>query len=88
MRLAFAIPFHQRAMDEMGIFQVPVLETYPQIADTYLERVEQPMDFRTIEEERLHYYKSIRELQDDLILTFENCKAYNGALSEYGLYAE
>ena len=34
------------------------------------------MDFRTIEEERLPYYSSIRDLQWDLILVFNNCKKY------------
>lgn len=35
------------------------------------------MDFRTIEEERLQMYRSIRELQQDLVLTFRNCMQFN-----------
>jgi len=44
------------------------------------------MDFRTIEEERMHAYQSIRELQDDIILIFENCYKFNpddGGLHDY-----
>ena len=35
------------------------------------------MDFRTIEEERLWHYRSISELQIDLVLVFSNCMDYN-----------
>ena len=67
----------QRTVDEDDIFENPVAETYPEIADAYLEVVEEPMDFRTIEEERLPRYRTIGELQQDLMLVFNNCIAFN-----------
>jgi hypothetical protein len=45
---------------------------YPEIADSYLDTISDPMDFRTIEDVRLDKYRHIHELQDDLILTFRN----------------
>ena len=75
-------------MDEGNIFQTPVLEAFPDIENEYLKVVPQPMDFRTIVEERLHYYRSITELQQDLLLVFQNCIAYNGAASEYARLAK
>lgn len=64
-------------MDELGTFSIPVTEAYPEIATTYKKRILHPMDFRTIEQVRLSSYKSITELQDDLILVFRNCMEYN-----------
>jgi hypothetical protein len=45
------------------------------------------MDFRTIEEDRLQVYRNIAELQQDLILIFDNCIEFNGAASDYGEFA-
>jgi hypothetical protein len=45
------------------------------------------MDFRTIEEERLQVYRNIAELQQDLILIFDNCIEFNGAATGYGEFA-
>ena len=64
-------------MDENQVFEVPVVESHPEIEDSYLERISQPMDFRSIEEDRLSDYKSINELQDDLVLVFSNCMEFN-----------
>ena len=75
-------------MDEDKLFELPVLETLPEIRHQYQEVISKPMDFRTIEEERIHYYTSITELQDDLILIFQNCIRFNSASSEYGQFAE
>ena len=50
--------------------------------------ISNPMDFRTIEEDRIHYYSSITELQKDLTLVFGNCIKYNGTLSEFGQFAQ
>lgn len=74
-------------MDEDKIFELPVVEALPEIKHEYLQRVSRPMDFRTIEEERVNYYNSITELQDDLILTFQNCILFNGEMSAYGRFA-
>ncbi len=68
------------------MFGAPVCETYPEIADSYKARVTNPMDLRTIEEERLPTYRLIAELQEDLILTFKNCCVFNGEDSEYYAY--
>lgn len=73
--------------DRDGFFQVPVLETYPDIAESYLTSVEAPMDLRTIREERIPQYRHIKELQEDLILILKNCCAFNGATSDMGQYA-
>ena len=75
-------------MDEDKVFELPVIETMPEIKHQYMEVVSKPMDFRTIEEERINYYASITELQDDLILIFTNCIRFNGELSEYGQFAQ
>lgn len=64
-------------MDENQMFSVPVVESYPELKESYLQRILEPMDFRTIEEDRLNYYLSICDLQQDLILVFRNCMAYN-----------
>jgi hypothetical protein len=50
---------------------------YPELNEVYLEQIVQPMDYRTIEEERLWYYQSITELQADLFLVFNNCMEFN-----------
>lgn len=69
--------FRQRVLDESDAFLLPVLENYPELKDVYSERISQPMDYRTIEEERLWYYQSITELQADLLLVFYNCMEFN-----------
>jgi hypothetical protein len=74
---SLSVPLQQRTLDESRIFEWPVIESFPEVADSYLEVIDDPMDFRTIEEERLPAYRSIRELQADLILTFENCVKFN-----------
>mmetsp|Transcript_45051 Transcript_45051/g.109545 ORF Transcript_45051/g.109545 Transcript_45051/m.109545 type:complete len:2276 (-) Transcript_45051:82-6909(-) len=64
-------------LDTFNAFDRPVLEYFPDLQEEYLSVIEEPMDFRTIEEERLHAYRSIRDLQNDLILTFQNCCTFN-----------
>lgn len=64
-------------MDDGGNFYVPVAEAFPEIADDYLAVITNPMNFRTIEEERLNVYQSISELQEDLTLIFGNCMMFN-----------
>ncbi|KAL3944011.1 MAG: hypothetical protein SGBAC_001921 [Bacillariaceae sp.] len=75
------------SLDTDGIFAVPVLEAYPDLANAYLTVVDTPMDLRTIEEERLQQYESIKELQEDLILMFKNCCAFNETGSDLWNYA-
>lgn len=75
----------QRNLDEAGNFLLPVVESFPDIADDYLAAIIVPMDFRTIVEERLNVYQSIADLQDDLILVFRNCMEFN--VPESDLYA-
>lgn len=64
-------------MDEGGNFYIPVAEAFPEIAEDYLAIISNPMDFRTIEEERLNVYQSISDFQEDLILVFSNCMEFN-----------
>ena len=75
-------------MDHLCLFLQPVCEVFPAITTEYLRVVKQPMDFRTIEEERLHRYDDISELQDDIILTFRNCCVYNGEISSQKKYCK
>ncbi|GAX10550.1 bromodomain and WD repeat domain containing protein 1/3 [Fistulifera solaris] len=66
-----------RVFDEEKLFEEPVVEQYPDIADSYQSVIKEPMDFRTIEEERLPRYRSIQDLQRDLMLVFNNCILFN-----------
>jgi WD40 repeat protein len=72
-------------LDSDNVFAIPVAEAFPEVASSYGEVIEQPMDFRTIVEERMPMYQSILELQDDLILVFRNCIQFNNddPASEY-----
>ena len=76
------------SMDEDQVFAVPVVEAMPHLEDDYLATIEVPMDFRTIYEEGLPRYRSIGDLQHDLITVFWNCIVYNGEASEYGDLAQ
>lgn len=75
------------ALDDDGLFSAPVVELVPDLEEIYATKIETPMDFRTIEEERINYYESIQELQEDLILVFRNCATFNGPSSEYSAFA-
>ena len=76
-----------RELDAWNLFTAPVCEVFPEVADAYNDAVSNPMDLRTIEEERLPTYGLINELQEDLILTFKNCCVFNGEGSDYYGYA-
>ena len=70
------------------MFAIPVVEANPELKEVYDDLVPNPMDFRTIEEERLPRYGSIRELQTDLVTTFRNCQAFNDTDSPYTALAQ
>ena len=72
--------------DKDDVFKAPVVETYPELAASYLETIENPMDLRTIDEERIHLYESITMLQEDLILMFRNCCTFNAPDSDLWHY--
>jgi hypothetical protein len=74
-------------LDADQAFATPVVETYPELKKDYLKVVKSPLDLRTIEEERICKYRSIRELQNDLNLMFENCCTFNQAGSELWNYS-
>jgi hypothetical protein len=74
-------------LDPDGLFAIPVIEQLPELEDDYIAQIESPMDFRTIEEERLPTYEHIRALQDDLILVFRNCATFNDSNSEIHSFA-
>jgi hypothetical protein len=73
--------------DVDNVFIVPVLETYPDLTDKYLALVENPIDLRTIAEDRVPEYQSISEFQKDLIQMFENCVIFNGKRAKLSKYA-
>jgi hypothetical protein len=77
----------QRVLDEENLFEIPVVEAVPSVAYDYAKAVSKPMDFRTIEEERIQVYRGIVGLQKDLILIFDNCIQFNGATGDYGTFA-
>jgi len=83
--LCASSPFflNQGELDTDEVFAVPVLEAVPDLADSYSAIVAEPMDFRTIQEERMPAYRSIRELQQDLLLVFRNCILFNEEGSPY-----
>ena len=73
--------------DSEGLFTTPVVEAFPEVADSYLSVVSEPIDFRTIEEERLPAYQDMHELQEDLIKVFRNCCVFNGEGTDFYHYA-
>jgi hypothetical protein len=77
-----------RVLDTEEIFAMPVAEAYPEVAAAYNAVIEDAMDLRTIEEDHIHMYESIKELQQDLILIFRNCCTFNVANSEYWHFAK
>ena len=77
-----------REIDQRELFAFPVLEQVPELRDSYLEVVKTPMDFKTIEEERVHSYTAISDLEDDLELIWDNCIRFNGPASVYGQIAQ
>ena len=83
-RVASAVLGFFRSVDEQKLFEAPVLESLPHIKDEYMKVVSHPMDFKTIEEERIPSYTSITNLRDDLILTFQNSIQFNGPKSKFG----
>mmetsp|Transcript_9611 Transcript_9611/g.18048 ORF Transcript_9611/g.18048 Transcript_9611/m.18048 type:complete len:2241 (-) Transcript_9611:332-7054(-) len=76
-----------QVFDAEGLFNIPVIEQYPEVAKSYLEKVNDPMDLRTIITDRVPHYRVISELQDDLILMLQNCCTFNRVKSEYWKYA-
>jgi len=73
--------------DAEQLFHIPVLEQYPDMEKKYLEKVETPMDFRTIRNNCVENYQVIGDLQEDLILVFRNCCSFNKVNSPYWKYA-
>jgi len=73
--------------DAEGLFRIPVVEQFPDVAEKYSEKISHPIDLRTILHERMPRYRVIGELQDDLILVFHNCCTFNRVNSQYWKYA-
>lgn len=86
-RVSKAVLKHLSLLDDDELFAVPVTEKFPEVEKDYIALIESPMDFRTIEEERLPYYEHIRELQDDLILVFRNCATFNDPSTVFHAFA-
>jgi hypothetical protein len=74
-------------LDNLSLFAVPVVEAVPEVKKEYERMIESPMDLRTIREERVMQYESISELQQDLILMYQNCCRFNEG-TEYFDYAK
>ena len=77
-----------REKDTERAFAVPVLESFPELSDAYEAAVHNPIDLRTIEEDRLPRFSSIRSLREDLILMFRNSCTFNEVGSHYWLYTK
>ena len=60
-RVSVGVLSYLREMDDNMLFERPVIEQIPLIKDKYLEVVEKPMDFETIEKTRMPSYKSLQE---------------------------
>lgn len=75
------------SFDAEELFHLPVLETFPEIADKYLKKVENPIDLRTIRNECIESYQVIGDLQEDLIRMFKNCCTYHPKSSGYWSYS-
>jgi hypothetical protein len=73
-------------LDIDAIFYAPVTEKFPELEKRYLELIQKPMDFMTIEKS-IRKYQDIHDLQQDILLVFKNCCAFNGQNSEIGKYA-
>jgi len=86
-RVAIGMLEYLRGVDDEKLFELPVVEMHPQLKDSYLQVVANPMDFRTIEE-RMGAYTSTTELQQDLMLVFQNCIRFNGESSPFGQIAK
>ncbi|KAL9187228.1 hypothetical protein ACHAXT_001331 [Thalassiosira profunda] len=87
VKLGTAMLARLRELDFNELFTRPVAEAYPEVEDAYRELIDTPMDFRTIEEERLPHYGCINELREDLILVFRNCCVFNEDNDEYYDYS-
>mmetsp|Transcript_24625 Transcript_24625/g.56444 ORF Transcript_24625/g.56444 Transcript_24625/m.56444 type:complete len:838 (+) Transcript_24625:149-2662(+) len=77
-----------RDLDEGKLFELPVVVQAPNIKEEYLKSISRPMDFHTIENERLETYQNVNEFYADLVLIFENCIDFNGEDSIFGEIAQ
>ena len=84
-RVTMTMLKYLRSLDETDLFEEPVIETYPWLKEKYLKVVWNPMDFQTIESKRMSTYTSVNQLKKDLLLVFQNCKAFN---DDSGPYAD
>ena len=66
---------------------MPVLESFPGIADRYRKKVQNPIDLRTIRNDCIESYQVIGDLQEDLIRMFKNCCTYHPKSSGYFKYS-
>lgn len=80
--------FQQNDADSEGMFKKPVLEDFPDLEIDYKRIVDTPMDLRTIKEVRLLEYKSIVEMQQDLVLVFQNSCKFNEEGTEIWEYTK
>jgi hypothetical protein len=65
-------------LDRHGIFERPVLETYPELAEIYKTTIREPMDLSTIRtrfQNETHY--GIENIRSDLVLMCDNAMKFN-----------
>ena len=77
----------QEEFDQSKLFHKPVIDQHPEVEEAYLKKIETPMDFSTIRNERLSGYRVLSDLQNDLILVFKNCCTFNSVKSQFWNYA-
>eukprot|EP00554_Chaetoceros_debilis_P015653 CAMPEP_0194125116 /NCGR_PEP_ID=MMETSP0150-20130528/59296_1 /TAXON_ID=122233 /ORGANISM="Chaetoceros debilis, Strain MM31A-1" /LENGTH=2581 /DNA_ID=CAMNT_0038818909 /DNA_START=110 /DNA_END=7855 /DNA_ORIENTATION=- len=85
--VCLAIVERVRSFDADGVFHLPVLESFPGIADRYRKKVQNPIDLRTIRNDCIESYQVIGDLQEDLIRMFKNCCTYHPKSSSYFKYS-
>jgi len=65
-------------LDSEGNFHKPAVELHPDIADSYLMIIKQPMDFGTIRNNvESGLYSSSAAFKNDIELVFQNCQSFN-----------
>ncbi|KAJ4267274.1 transcription initiation at TATA-containing promoter protein [Fusarium torreyae] len=66
-------------------FKVSVPKLWPQLADSYLAKIEKPTDLSEIDRnlrDANGVYVTVGDFQDDLVLMYNNTRSFNGTLHE------
>ncbi|KAH7367382.1 bromodomain-containing factor 1 [Plectosphaerella cucumerina] len=73
-----------------GNFKDAVIKMWPGLADSYLARIDKPMDIGLLERNLRdgRVYKTLGEFKKDLVLLYYNAYMFNGALHEVTLWGK